>query len=90
MASKTKVEYVMGELVSEDGSKKYTPKLKLTIKEMYVDQRPMPIARAVAENELTPMTGMVIEDGIYKLRYVLDGQQQEHRVRIESGTMLAA
>ena len=35
MASETKIEYVMAELVSDDGKKKYTPKLKLTIKQMY-------------------------------------------------------
>ncbi len=50
----------------------------------------MPVKRAVAENELTPTSGLVIGDGIYKLRYVFDGQQQEHRVRIQGGTMLAA
>ncbi len=57
---------------------------------MYVDEKPMPVKRAVAENELTPTSGLVIGDGIYKLRYVFDGQQQEHRVRIQGGTMLAA
>ena len=80
----------MGELVSEDGNQRYTPKLKLTIREMYANESPMPVARAVAENELSPMSGLVIEDGIYKLRYVFDGQQQSHRVRIQGGMMLAA
>jgi len=91
MANKTVIEHVMGELVSNDNpKKKYTPKLKLRITEMYVDEKTEPVARAVARNELTPMSGMVIEDGNYTLRYTFDGQQQEHAVRIESGTMLAA
>jgi hypothetical protein len=90
MASDSKIEYVMGELVSEDGSRKYTPKLKLTVKERRVDEESMPVARAVAKNELSPLSGRVIEDGTYKLRYVFDGQQQERRVRVKSGTMLAA
>ena len=90
MASKIKIEYVMGELIGEDGQQKYTPKLKLTIKEMYADESPAPVARAVAESEITPMSGMVIEDGIYTLRYTFDGKQQEHRIRIQGGTMLAA
>ena len=89
MASETKIEYVMGELVRDDG-KTYHPKLKLTVKEMYVDEKAEPVARAVARNELTPMSGMVIEDGSYTLRYTFDGEQQEHAVRVESGTMLAA
>ena len=89
MSSKTKIEYVMGELVTEDGKQKYTPKLKLTVKEMYADETPMPVARAVAQNELTPTSGLVIEDGTYKLRYAFDGQQQEHSVRIQGGHMLA-
>ena len=91
MANKTVIEHVMGELVSKDNpNKKYAPKLKLTITEMYVDEKAAPIARAVARNELTPMSGMVIEDGSYTLRYAFDGEQQEHAVRVESGTMLAA
>jgi hypothetical protein len=90
MASDSKIEYVIGELVSEDGSRKYTPKLKLTVKERRVDEQSMPIARAVDKNELSPMSSRVIKDGTYKLRYVFDGQQQERRVRIQRGTMLAA
>jgi hypothetical protein len=88
---KTVIEHVMGELVSKDNpNKRYTPKLKLTITEMYADEKAEPIARAIARNELAPMSGMVIEDGNYTLRYTFDGQQQEHDVRVESGTMLAA
>jgi hypothetical protein len=59
MSSKTKIEYVMAELISEDGQRKYTPKLKLTVELMYVNEKAEPVARAVAENELTPMSGMV-------------------------------
>jgi hypothetical protein len=90
MSSKTKIEYVMAELISEDGKRKYTPKLKLTVKLMYVNEKAEPVVRTVAEHKLTPMSGVVIEDGIYKLRYMFDGQQQESRVRIQSGRMLAA
>ena len=59
------------------------------IKEMYVDEEVLPAARTVAECELTPMSGMVIEDGDYILRYTFDGQQEEHRVRVENGILLA-
>jgi hypothetical protein len=90
MSSKTKIEYVMAELVKEDGTKKYTPKLKLTVKETYADEKLEPVRRAVADNELTPMSGLVIEDGVYTVRYFFNGQQQEHKVRIQGGVMLAA
>ena len=65
------------------------PKLKLTIKEMCVDEKALPVARAVAECKLTPMSGMVVEDGDYILRYTFDGEQEEHRVRVENGILLA-
>jgi hypothetical protein len=91
MPNKTVIEHVIGELVSKDNpKKKYTPKLKLTIREIMVDEKTEPVRREVYQNELTPMSGMVIEDGEYTLRYMFDGQQQEHAVRVESGTMLAA
>jgi hypothetical protein len=90
-ASQTKIEHVFGELVSKtDPQKKYTRKLKLTITEMYVDEEREPVARTVARNELTPMSGKVIDDGEYTLRYTFDGEQQERSVRVENGTMLAA
>lgn len=90
MANKTVIEYVMAELVSDDGKRTYTPKLKLQVTEMFVNEKTDPVKRAVARHELSSMSGMVIEDGIYKLRYMFDGQQQESRVKIQGGKMFAA
>jgi hypothetical protein len=89
MPSSTVFEYVMAELIRDDG-KTYHPKLKLMVREIFADGKTEPIAREIARNELTPMSNMVIEDGDYTLRFVFDGQQQGHRVRIDGGTMLAA
>jgi hypothetical protein len=85
MASRTAIEYVSGELL-HDGKKIYDVKLRLTVKEMMLDERSGPVARAVASNEL--MTAN-IADGHYTLRYFFDGKWEEHRVRIEGGMMLA-
>ena len=88
MVSNTVIEYVMGEL--SNASRKYIVKLKLTVTEKMVNERPAPVARTVARHELTPMSGIVIEDDNYTLRYDFDGQQQQHSVRTQGGTLLAA
>jgi hypothetical protein len=54
------------------------------------NESPAPVGRTVARHELTPMSGIVIEDDNYTLRYDFDGQTQQHSVRIRGGTLLAA
>ena len=85
MASKTVIENVSGELL-QDGKKVYDVKLRLTIKELMVDERTGAAARAIARSELiTPG----IADGRYRLRFLFDRNREEHQVRIEGGVMLA-
>ncbi|HZQ23415.1 MAG TPA: hypothetical protein VFA89_11510 [Terriglobales bacterium] len=85
MASKTVIEYIPGELL-QDGKKIYDIKLRLTIKEMMVDELSTPVARAIARRDLMTTN---IADGRYTLRYFFDGKKEEPSVRIERGTMLA-
>lgn len=86
MRSETKIQYVMAELVSEDGKRKYETKLKLTIKEMY--EEASLVAREIERYNV--VNGMVVEDGIYMLRYMFDGEQREHRKLIYGFVMWAA
>ncbi len=89
MPTKTVIEYVWGELL-RDGKKVCTPKLKLTVNEFTPDESLEPVSRILVSHELTPMTGMTVEDGIYALRYALDGKRQEHTVRVNGGRLMAA
>jgi hypothetical protein len=61
----------------------------MTIKKTYVDERTMPVRRAIAETALSRMSGMVVPDGGYTLTFTFDGKQEKHNVRVESGTLLA-
>jgi hypothetical protein len=88
MSSKTVLEHVWGELADANG-KVYNVQLDLTVKEMYVDERTMPVRRAVAETALSRMSGMVVPDGRYTLTYTFDGTQEKHNVRVEGGILLA-
>lgn len=85
MASKTAIENVSAELL-KDGKKVYDVKLRLTIKELMVDELSGTAAQAIAQSELmTPG----IADGRYTLRFLFDRKREEHQVRIEGGMMLA-
>jgi hypothetical protein len=90
MPTKQVTEYVMGELVRDGDGKTYHPKLKLTINEFTPDEELAPVKRSLVGHELTPMSGMVIEDGKYRLRYMFDGEQQQHSVHVRGGRLLAA
>ena len=89
MPTRTKVERGWGELL-RDGKKVYDVELSLTVKELWEGSHQMPTDRALAEIRLTPMSGLVIEDGRYTLRFAFDGKQREDPVRVQSGTLLAA
>lgn len=86
MSSKTKIEYVTAELISDDGKRKYEAKLELTIKEVY--EKASPVVREIEYYKV--VDGFVVEDGTYVLRYMFDGRQQEHRKHIHGSLMRAA
>jgi hypothetical protein len=88
MASDTVFEHARGELTDANG-KAYNVQLDLTVKVMYVDERTMPVARAIAELALSRMPGMVVPDGKYSLTFIFDGKQEKQNVRVESGTLLS-
>ncbi len=85
MPTKTTIAHVSGELL-RGGKKVYDVKLRLTVKEMMVDELPGRAARAIERNDLLTTN---IADGRYTLRYFYDGKWEAHQVRIEGGTMLA-
>lgn len=86
MPSRTAIENVSAELL-KDGQKVYDVKLRLTIKELMVDERTGAAARAIARSELMT-TG--VADGRYTLRFLFDSRREEHQVRVENGVLLAA
>jgi hypothetical protein len=73
-----------------DGKKACTPKLKLTINEFTPDELSTPISRILVSHELTPMSGMAVENGEYALHYVFDGKQQVHPVRVDGGRLFVS
>ena len=62
--------------------------LDLTVKEIF-DNGPMAIDRAIAEIALLLMSGMVVADSRYTLRYAFNGNQHEESVRVQDGTLMA-
>jgi len=88
MSSKTVFVHIRAALTDTSG-KVYNVQLDLTVKEMQVDERTMPLARAIAETALSQMSGMVVPDGRYMLTFIFDGEQEKHNVRVQSGTLLA-
>ena len=69
--STTKHEQILGELLRDGKTAYQGVRLDLKVKEMRVDERTMAVVRAIAEMRLSPMSGLVVEDGSYKLRYTL-------------------
>jgi hypothetical protein len=88
MSSNTVFEHVLAALADASG-RVYNVQLDLTVKEMLVDERTMPVARAVAKTALSRMSGMVVPDGRYTLTYTFDGSQEKRNVQVQSGTLLA-
>lgn len=79
------IERTSGEL-HQNGRKVYDVQLRLTVKEMMVDERSGAVARAVARCELTTPG---VADASYTLRYLFDGRWEESQVRIQGGMLLA-
>jgi hypothetical protein len=85
--TETKIEQVWGELDGE--GRHYTILLNLTIKELF-GSGPMPEDRALTRVELTPMSGMAVENGRYTLNYTFNGKEEKLAVRAVDGTLLSA
>ena len=85
--TKTVVTQVWGTL--EGGGKTYNVKLNLTVKELWADESMTPLDRVVTRAELSPMSGVAVQNGNYTLRYSFNGKQEEHAVRVEDGTLLS-
>jgi hypothetical protein len=88
MSSKTVVEQVWAELADANG-KVYNVKLDLTVRELRVDERTAPVARAIAETALSRVSA-IVPDGRYTLTFTFDGKLEKHNVRVEGGRLLAA
>jgi hypothetical protein len=84
--TKTEVVRVPGELVRE--GKSYPVQVKLTVKPIYVDERPEPVNHIIEKEELEPTPGLVIEDGKYTLLYSFNGKQETRSRRVERGMLL--
>jgi hypothetical protein len=89
MPTKTVTEHVRAELL-RDGKTAYTPRLRLTVNEFTLDPSSPSVKRIIDRHELAPMSGMVIEDGEYTLRYSFDGNPQESNVRVRDGRLYVA
>ena len=51
-------------------------------------QSRVPDDYAVSRVELSRMSGMVVEDGNYLLRYTYQGETDEQNVRVENGILI--
>ena len=75
---------VMGELVNVDDSEKaYTAELNLSINQYTPEEQSLPAKQWVIRHELAANS-----NGTYVLRYVFNGQQQQHRVRVRGNRLL--
>lgn len=88
MSSKMLFESLRAELTDANG-KIYNVQLDLKVKEIYVDESPRPVSRAIAETALSPASGQGIPDGRYTLTFTFIGKPEKHNVRVESGMLLA-
>jgi hypothetical protein len=66
------------------GTKNYSVKIIVTARELW-GQNSVPDDRAVVEVELSPMTRLVVEDGVYVLRYRFNGIDHKSDVRVVDG-----
>ena len=79
------IEHTTGELVGE--GHRHDVRLKLTVKELYSNESPRPVARAIERIELASKG---VQDGSYTLRYAFDGKQEQTGVRVQHGMLLSA
>jgi hypothetical protein len=88
LSARDGTERVWAELVRDDG-KQQNVELSLSTRELRVNERAVPISRAVTGYQLTPMSSMTVEDGNYTLSFEFDGQQHKDRVQVRGGKMFA-
>jgi hypothetical protein len=72
------------------GTKTYHVKVKLDAMELWADQFTAPIDFVVQGEELSPMSGMVVENGDYVLRYRFNNRDCESKLRVVDGRFMAA
>jgi hypothetical protein len=75
---------VPGDLV---GQRTYHVRLDLTVVEL--PGQSVPDDCTVSRVELSRMSGMVVEDGNYLLRYTYYGKIEEKNVRVQNGILLS-
>jgi hypothetical protein len=80
-------ERIWGELQRE-GHPPINVKLDIRVREFTPDQSTTPEKRILQELSLSPMSGMVIEDGNdYVLRYSFEGKKMEEKKRVQNGKL---
>lgn len=89
MSSTTVIQQILGDLLHDEKVVYQGVRLTLVVNEIGVDEETRPVRRVIEKMTLSPMSGMVINDGNYILRYAFDGQTKEDTVRIERGYLLA-
>ena len=72
------------------GAKVYHVKVKLDVMELWADQSTAPVDLVVQGEELSRMSGMVVQDGDYVLRYRFNNADCESKLRVSGGRFLAA
>ena len=83
--SKRVIRQVWGVLAV--GGQSQNVKLNLTVVEL-MGNSPMPDGYALERTELTPMSGMTVQDGEYVLRFNFNGRTEEHAVRVQDGVLM--
>jgi len=71
------------------GTKTYQVKILLTLRELW-GTKAVPRDFVVEEEELSPVSGMTVEDGEYVLRYSIDNKESEVNRRVVNGKLKAA
>ena len=81
-------EHISGQLLRE--GKSIYVRLKIEVKEYTPDESPVPIKRLLETVALSPMSGIMVEDGDdYILRYTFEGKQTEKSYRVQGGKLYA-
>lgn len=81
--SRTVFEYVWGELLHDGKARKV--QLRLTVKEIMVNESYSPVVRALAHTDLLSE----VHDGLYRLRFLFNDKWEEFPVRVQSGHFMA-
>jgi pyrimidine deaminase RibD-like protein len=70
------------------GKQTYHVKLRLGLRNLW-GSNPTPDDRAVIEEKLDPMAGLVVEDGDYEMTYSFDGKDMKVNRRVVSGQLFS-